>query len=77
MEMRKKREDFKFKQKQEERQKLIDIQVKRLAEIKSQEDNRLNNQIIEAEIKAENIEKKKKEVREALIVKFLINSETN
>lgn len=68
MDMRKKREQVKFNQKQEERQKMIDIQIKRLEEMKSQEENRLNKQIVEAEIKAENAEKRKKEMKEALIV---------
>ncbi|KAM3141009.1 hypothetical protein pb186bvf_006810 [Paramecium bursaria] len=59
--MRKLREDLKFKEKQESRQKMIDNQIKKLQEIKDKQDNILNKQIQEAEIKAEEAERIKKE----------------
>lgn len=53
MEMRKVRAELKQKEKQDERQKLIDKQIERLQAIKDKEDIRLNKQIIEAEMKAD------------------------
>ena len=64
--MRKLREQEIFRQKQEQKQKLIDAQTKRLAEIKKKEDEILNKQIKEAEIKAEQAELIKKQKQEQL-----------
>ncbi|EAR95127.2 hypothetical protein TTHERM_00643530 (macronuclear) [Tetrahymena thermophila SB210] len=60
-EMRRLREEMRFKEKQEQRQKLIDEQIKRLAAIKNEEESRINKQIIEAQMKADEAEKKKRE----------------
>ncbi|KAM3129741.1 hypothetical protein pb186bvf_018132 [Paramecium bursaria] len=67
IEMRKMREELKFKEKLAQRQRLIDAQT---ANLKSQQENReklLNKQIKEAEIKAEEVERIKKEKREQLV----------
>lgn len=42
------RENMRIKEKQDQRQKLIDEQVKRLNVMKSEEDKRINKQITEA-----------------------------
>lgn len=68
--MRKKREKFIFEEKQREREKLIEKQAKQLAEIKAKEDARLNKDIKEAEIKAEQTEKIKQEKRKKLVKQF-------
>lgn len=46
--MRRMRENMRIKEKQDQRQKLIDEQVKRLNVMKSEEDKRINKQITEA-----------------------------
>jgi len=66
-EMRRMREELKFKEKQEARQKIIDAQVERLRQIKNKEDEIMNKQIKEAEIKAEENERIKREKREQLV----------
>jgi len=66
-EMRKMREELKFKERQAVRQKIIDDQVERLRKIKNKEDEILNKQIKEAEIKAEENERIKREKREQLV----------
>ncbi|CAG9317488.1 unnamed protein product [Blepharisma stoltei] len=59
MNMRKRREEQKFKEKLETRQKMIDARIEELSKIKSNEDQRLQNQVQEAEQKAkETFEKK-------------------
>lgn len=50
------------------RQKLIDAQIDKLAKIKAKEDAILNKHIKEAEIKAEEVERIKREKREELLV---------
>lgn len=50
--MKKEREEMKFKEKQETRQKLIDAQIKHLQSLKNREDEILNKQVAEAEEKA-------------------------
>lgn len=67
--LRAQRENEKFKEKQAARQKIIDTQIENLKKIKNREDEILNKQIKEAEIKAEEIERIKKEKRDALKVK--------
>lgn len=67
MEMRRMREELKFKEKQDARQKIIDAQVARLKAIKDKEDAILNKHIKEAEIKAEENERIKQEKREQLV----------
>jgi hypothetical protein len=67
MEMRKMREELKFKERQDVRQKIIDDQVERLRKLKNKEDEILNKQIKEAEIKAEENERIAREKREQLI----------
>jgi len=66
-EMRRMREELKFKERQAVRQKIIDDQVERLRKIKNKEDEILNKQIKEAEIKAEENERIKREKREQLV----------
>jgi len=66
MEMRKIREEIKFKERQDARQKIIDAQVEQLRRIKNKEDEILNKHIKEAEIKAEENERIKKEKIEQL-----------
>ncbi|KRX05301.1 hypothetical protein PPERSA_00602 [Pseudocohnilembus persalinus] len=61
------RSEQRFQQKQNQLQKMQDTQYQKLLEIRNQEDSRINKQIKEAEIKAENIEKQKKEYRDNLI----------
>jgi len=61
VEMRKMREELRFKEKQAIRQKIIDKQVEGLRLMKNKEDAILNKQIKEAEIKAEEHERIKKE----------------
>ena len=51
IEMRKRREQEKFREKQAARQRLIDRQVERLEQMKNEEDLRITNQIKEAEKK--------------------------
>jgi len=67
MEMRKLREDLKFKERQDARQKIIDTQIIQLKLLKNKEDEILNKNIKEAEIKAEENERIKKEKREQLV----------
>jgi len=67
MEMRKMREELKFKEKQEARQKIIDAQIEQLKKLKNKEDELLNKNIKEAEIKAEEVERIKKEKRDQLV----------
>jgi len=67
MEMRKIREDLKFKEKQEARQKIIDAQIEKLKQIKDKEEEILSKHIKEAEIKAEEVERIKREKREELV----------
>jgi len=66
-EMRRMREDIKFREKQEARQKIIDAQVEKLRQIKNKEDEIINKQIKEAEMKAEENERIKKEKRDQLV----------
>jgi len=66
-EMRRMREELKFKERQAVRQKIIDDQVERLRKIKNKEDEILNKQIKEAEIKAEENERIKQEKRAQLV----------
>jgi len=66
-EMRRMREDLKFKERQDARQKIIDAQVERLRALKNREDEIINKQIKEAEIKAEENERIKKEKRDQLV----------
>ena len=77
LQMRKMREEIKFRfykiffelfiififyrEKQNERQRLIDAQVEKLKLLKNKEDERINKQIVEAQVRAENIEKEKRE----------------
>ena len=75
-EMRRMREELKFKERQAVRQKIIDDQVERLRKIKNKEDEILNKQIKEAEIKAEENERIKQEKRAQLVVRNL-SSEKN
>jgi len=58
-----------FSERQAARQKIIDAQVEQLRKIKNREDEILNKQIKEAEIKAEENERIKREKREELKVK--------
>jgi hypothetical protein len=67
LEMRRLREELKFKEKQEARQKIIDAQVERLKKIKDREDEILSKHIKEAEIKAEENERIKQEKRAQLV----------
>jgi Trichohyalin-plectin-homology domain len=67
--LRAQREKERFQEKQAIRQKIIDAQIENLKRIKNREDEILNKQIKEAEIKAEEIERIKKEKRDALKVK--------
>jgi len=66
LEMRRIREEMKFNEKQAARQKIIDKQVEELRKLKSKEDEILNKQIKEAEIKAEENERIKREKRDEL-----------
>jgi hypothetical protein len=68
LEMRRVREEMKFNEKKAVRQRLIDAQAARLAAMKNREDEILNKQIKEAEIKAEEVERIKREKREELMV---------
>ena len=68
-EMRRMREDLKFKERQDARQKIIDAQVERLRALKNREDEIINKQIKEAEIKAEENERIKREKRAQLVVR--------
>lgn len=52
MSMRKGREEKKFKEKLESRQRMIDARIEELSNLKSNEEQRLNDQVMEAEIKA-------------------------
>lgn len=61
MEMRRRRAEVKLKEKQDERQKLIDAQIERLKKLKDQENSRINKELKEAEIKADMAEQKKRE----------------
>jgi len=67
MEMRKMREELKFKERQDARQKIIDAQVARLKALKDKEDEILSKHIQEAEMKAEENERIKREKREQLV----------
>ena len=58
-----------YSEKQAARQKIIDAQVEQLRKLKNREDEILNKQIKEAEIKAEEVERIKREKREELKVK--------
>lgn len=75
--LRAQREAEKFKEKQAARQKIIDAQIENLKRIKNKEDEILNKQIKEAEIKAEENERIKKEKRDALKVTPEGTSELN
>lgn len=66
--LRAQREAQRFREKQAARQKIIDAQIENLKRIKNKEDEILNKQIKEAEIKAEENERIKKEKRDALKV---------
>lgn len=67
MEIRKQREEKKFREKLENRQKMIDRQIRELSLIKNEEENRLAGQIEEAEIKAqENYERKQRRKEELM-----------
>ena len=59
---------FDNSEKQAARQKIIDAQVEQLRKLKSKEDEILNKQIKEAEIKAEEVERIKREKRDELKV---------
>ncbi|CAK74294.1 unnamed protein product (macronuclear) [Paramecium tetraurelia] len=65
-EMRKVREDLKFHEKQQQRQKMIDRQIQQLEGLKKAQEEHLNKQIIEAQVKAEEVEKIKKQKREQM-----------
>ncbi|CAD8183384.1 unnamed protein product [Paramecium pentaurelia] len=65
-EMRKVREDLKFHEKQQQRQKMIDRQIQQLEIVKKAQEEHLNKQIIEAQVKAEEVEKIKKQKREQM-----------
>ncbi|CAK86017.1 unnamed protein product (macronuclear) [Paramecium tetraurelia] len=65
-EMRKVREDLKFHEKQEQRQKMIDRQIQQLEIVKKAQEEHLNKQIIEAQVKAEEVEKIKKQKKEQM-----------
>jgi len=67
IEMRRMREDLKFREKQNARQRIIDAQIESLRKIKNKEDEILNKNIKEAEIKAEENERIKREKREILV----------
>jgi len=67
LEMRKLREELKFKERQDARQKIIDAQVERLKKIKDREDEIINKHIQEAEMKAEENERIKQEKRAQLV----------
>ena len=65
MAVRKEREEKKFKDKLDTRQKMIDARIRDLQNMKSNEEQRLNNQIIDAENKArEQFEKKQQRLED-------------
>ena len=66
VDLRKRREAERFKEKQAARQRLIDKQVARLRQMKDEEDTRIGNQIIEARKKNEEMLRKREEKRQAL-----------
>lgn len=70
--MRKDKEEQKFKEKQETRQRLIDRQMEQLMSIKDRQDEILNKQVEEAEIKAQNLfeekERRRFEMKQAIEV---------
>lgn len=59
MNLRKTREEQRFKEKLETRQKMIDARIEELSKIKSNEDQRLQSQVDEAEQKAREVFEKK------------------
>lgn len=68
--MRKEREEQKFKEKQDQRQKLIDKQIAQLRSIQDNAEQVLNRQVAEAEDKANRIfeekERRKAEMKAAI-----------
>ncbi|CAD8173469.1 unnamed protein product [Paramecium pentaurelia] len=66
LEIRKIRDEQRKAEKQAQRQKLIDAQTEKLKKQKEEQEKLLNKNIIEAEIKAEEVEKMKKEQRRKL-----------
>lgn len=64
--------NFVLSEKQAARQKIIDAQIEQLRKIKNREDEILNKQIKEAEIKAEEVERIKREKREELKVNRIL-----
>jgi hypothetical protein len=61
MAMRKEREEKKFQDKLDTRQKMIDSRIRELQNMKSNEEQRLNNQIMDAENKARELFEKKQQ----------------
>lgn len=70
MEARKQREEKKFKDKLENRQKMIDKQIEELNRIKNAEDTRLASQIEQAEIKAQKGLEQKEQRRQELLAQI-------
>ena len=66
IDLRKRREAERFREKQAARQRLIDKQVARLRQMKDEEDTRISNQIVEARKKNEAMLAKREEKRVAL-----------
>ena len=68
--MRKDREEQKFQEKQQTRQKMIDHQAKVLSSIKNRENEILNKQVAEAEEKANKLfeeqERRRLQMKEAI-----------
>lgn len=65
MATRKQREEQKFKEKLETRQRMIDTRIKELSNLKNTEEQRLNNQILDAEQKAkQDFEKKQQRLED-------------
>lgn len=70
MEARKQREEKKFKEKLENRQRMIDKQIEELNRIKSAEDTRLASQIQQAELKAQKGFEQKEQRRQELLTQI-------